>query len=61
MLVDVSGCLSNPCYNGATCYPGIAAGYVCVCPLGFVGPTCNRGESLISLMLIETVHVIVNS
>ncbi|NXE58698.1 SLIT1 protein, partial [Calcarius ornatus] len=41
--VALGGCSSNPCANGGTCQPqdGEGAGFRCLCPVGFEGPSCH--------------------
>lgn len=36
-------CQSNPCQRGGKCVP-VLDSYVCHCPLGLVGETCEQGE-----------------
>jgi hypothetical protein len=33
-------CVPNPCLNGGTCTAG-GSGYVCICQIGYSGPTCS--------------------
>jgi hypothetical protein len=43
-LCNISiACGTNPCLNGGSCSPGSPwnANFVCTCPLGFIGATCE--------------------
>ena len=40
---DVNECASHPCQNGGTCTHGVNS-FICQCPAGFGGPTCETGE-----------------
>lgn len=35
-------CLNSKCLNGATCYPIADISFICLCPSGLTGPTCER-------------------
>ena len=35
-----NACFNNPCLNGATCRTS-GTNYVCTCPAGYSGTTCN--------------------
>ena len=36
-------CVGEPCQNGGECLPKEDT-YMCLCPLGFKGHSCHRGE-----------------
>jgi len=36
-------CTSKPCHQGGQCEPLLDI-YTCHCPLGFVGPKCDKGK-----------------
>ena len=40
---SVDHCLSMPCQNNATCQLG-SSGYLCGCPVGYIGIHCEFGE-----------------
>ena len=42
IFLDIDECVSNPCLNEGTCGDEIG-GYLCTCPQGFAGPTCDQG------------------
>lgn len=37
---DTNECESNPCQNGGTCRD-VVSGYICQCPIGWSGTTCQ--------------------
>ena len=39
--LDIDECLSNPCYNNATCNDGIDS-YTCSCNTGYTGSLCEN-------------------
>ena len=42
--VEILACDSNPCQNGATCFDhNGGGGYVCLCPAGYEGTSCENG------------------
>ena len=41
--IDPSGCLENPCQNGAQCIEEDDS-FTCVCQPGFEGPRCEYGK-----------------
>ncbi|PFX13694.1 Protein HEG-like 1 [Stylophora pistillata] len=42
-------CCFNMCYNNATCLVGFTdKGYKCVCPPGYTGDHCEKGDDLIA-------------
>lgn len=41
---DVNECDSNPCMNGGTCTQGEPGSYICRCPRGFSGDSCELGK-----------------
>jgi hypothetical protein len=43
-----SGCASNPCKNGGACVDTPGGGYLCSCPDGLGGPTCETGTIVLS-------------
>ena len=44
--VDYDECRSNPCLNGGSCYHGVGQRlFICNCPSGWQGTTCELGES----------------
>ena len=44
-------CSSVPCSNGGTCMSE-AAEFICICPLGFGGATCNSTSKLRFLLFM---------
>ncbi|ELU15430.1 hypothetical protein CAPTEDRAFT_121187 [Capitella teleta] len=48
---DVNECESNPCLNGGTCIDAVLA-YICSCPSGFGGRTCERCRTITQIVLI---------
>ena len=45
--MPAEACASGPCFNGATCYPGLPPdNFVCNCPYGFVGSRCEFRMSM---------------
>ena len=42
---DVDECSSSPCMNGASCQDQVD-GYQCTCLDGYIGDTCNQGNTL---------------
>ncbi|KAG7237152.1 hypothetical protein INR49_032753, partial [Caranx melampygus] len=38
-------CEVNVCSNGGTCVTGAGAPFICICPDGFTGETCNETET----------------
>ena len=44
LFTEILACASNPCQNDATCFDNNGgSGYVCLCPAGFEGTTCENG------------------
>lgn len=46
-IFSTDECLSNPCFNGATCLEYDEA-YHCICMPGFDGYDCENGKNKIS-------------
>lgn len=40
---DVDECINRPCENGGTCV-NLPGNYECICPRGFSGPHCEKGQ-----------------
>ena len=40
MQVKIDNCKSNPCLNNGTCVEAVN-GYVCACPAGYSGASCE--------------------
>ena len=40
--VGIDACTVNPCLNGATCQLNGYGGYLCICPTGYSGATCQN-------------------
>ncbi|MEQ2230591.1 hypothetical protein ILYODFUR_030989 [Ilyodon furcidens] len=38
-------CAENVCNNGGTCVTGTGTPFICICPDGFSGETCNETET----------------
>ncbi|CAB1323563.1 unnamed protein product, partial [Coregonus sp. 'balchen'] len=38
-------CEINVCSNGGTCVTGAGAPFICICPDGYTGDTCNDTEA----------------
>ena len=49
---EINECESNPCKNGGTCFDLINS-FSCSCLSGFIGKTCETGNSLSYFELIE--------
>ncbi|CAF0727708.1 unnamed protein product [Adineta ricciae] len=47
-LSDVRACEDRPCLNNGTCVVYLR-GYLCQCPLGYAGTTCEIGPSMINV------------
>lgn len=45
VLLVPSLCFLSPCENGATC-EDLGGGYICTCPVGYVGKHCQSGKGL---------------
>nr|XP_061824267.1 protein delta homolog 1-like isoform X3 [Nerophis lumbriciformis]XP_061824268.1 protein delta homolog 1-like isoform X3 [Nerophis lumbriciformis] len=39
-------CSSRPCSGNATCIETGEGGYLCICPYGYIGPTCHLKKNL---------------
>ena len=50
---DVLACEDQPCLNNGTCVVYLR-GYLCQCPLGYAGTTCETGKLLSRIILIGT-------
>lgn len=48
-VTDINECLMNPCLHGGRCInsPG---SFSCQCPEGWMGPLCDIGNALTSIM-----------
>jgi len=51
LLKDIDECLSQPCWNGATCTDGDNA-YTCTCQPGYGGNSCQTGVCVLRLPVI---------
>lgn len=47
---DVDECINRPCENGGTCV-NLPGNYECICPRGFSGPHCEKGQWHIIFLL----------
>lgn len=45
--VEISGCMNNPCQNGATCFVSGSGSqaYICLCEPGWEGVDCSRASN----------------
>ncbi|XP_061824264.2 protein delta homolog 1 isoform X1 [Nerophis lumbriciformis] len=43
---DTRLCSSRPCSGNATCIETGEGGYLCICPYGYIGPTCHLKKNL---------------
>lgn len=41
VFISADVCSSSPCKNGTVCVVGRSGGYVCNCPLGYLGTDCK--------------------
>ena len=57
-MLELVGCASNPCQNGATCFTqNGGSGYVCLCPAGFEGTNCENGIVIVCHISIRYLNV----
>ena len=56
-MLELSGCASNPCQNGATCFDqNGGSGYACLCPAGFEGTNCENGIYSSSYHIVDIIN-----